>query len=117
MTRWALRQIKSETGSLGFPIKACGFSERTSGGYNHSNPTAFGVEDFRDLEAVLDVLAHERQWQYITMMMYYKPWTIKQAVEAGFPFGNSTYYKRLHSAHEWVARELDLVNTRMAQAA
>ena len=117
MTRWALRQLAGETSSLGYPGKSAGFSEKTTGGYNHSNPTAFGVEDFRDLEAVLEVMAHERKWQYITMMMYYKPWTVKQAVEQGFPFGNSTYYKRLHSAHEYVARELDSVNSRIAQAA
>ena len=117
MTRWALRQLAGETSSLGYPGKSAGFSEKTTGGYNHSNPTAFGVEDFRDLEAVLNVMAHERQWQYITMMMYYKPWTVKAAIEQGFPFGNSTYYKRLHSAHEYVARELDSVNSRIPEAA
>lgn len=110
MSRWSLRQLRGETSALGYPSKAAGFSEKTTGGYSHTNPTAFGVEDFRDLDAALKDLCVNRQWQFAAMMMYYKPWIVQNMKGEGYPFNDSTYYKRLHSAHEYVARLMDAKN-------
>lgn len=117
MTRWAIRQLRGESSALGYPAKAAGFSEKTTGGYNHSNPTAFGIEDFRDLDEALQLLCNERKWQFAAMMMYYKPWIVVEMKAEGYPFGNSTYYQRLHSAHDYVAGIMDLRKNRIAQTA
>jgi len=107
MCRWVARQLASGAGALGYPKKACGFSEKTTGGYNHSNPVAFTAEDFSDLERALDQLSKTRPEQFRTMMIYYRPWKVAEARADGFPFGNSTYYKRLHAAHDFVATTMD----------
>lgn len=99
--------MAGEAKALGYPKKACGFSEKTTGGYNHSDPTAFGVRDFSDLEIALKQLKESSQEQYLTMMMYYKPWTVQAMVANGFDFNNSTYYKRLHAGHKRVADCMD----------
>ncbi len=103
MCQWVLRTTAGEAKALGYPKKACGFSEKTTGGYNHSDPTAFGVVDYTDLELSLEQLKADHPMQYLTMMMYYKPWTVRAMVEEGFAFNNSTYYKRLHAGHQKVA--------------
>lgn len=103
MCRWSIRQLAGETGSLGYPKKACGFSEKTTGGYNHTEPMGFSIEDFKGLDAALNELRDTHQAQHIAMMMYYKPWVVVAMQLDGWPFGNSTYYKRLHSAHDFVA--------------
>lgn len=107
MCRWSMRQLAGESGSLGYPKKACGFSEKTTGGYNHSAPTAFSVEDFRDLEIALAKLQEVHNGQFMAAMMYYKPWITQSMVLDGWPFNNSTYYKRLHAAHSYLSTELD----------
>lgn len=117
MSRWAIRQLAGESGALGYPRKACGFSEKTTGGYNHTNPCAFGVEDFRDLDNALADLMGQHQAQFVAMMMYYKPWVVQAMRGEGWPFNNSTYYKRLHAAHAFVADHMDSVNLRIERAA
>ncbi len=107
MCQWVLRATSLENNALGFPKKACGFSEKTTGGYNHSNPIGFGVRDFKQLEAALKELQDSNQEQYLTMMMYYKPWIIRAMVDNGMAFNNSTYFKRLHAAHKKVADSMD----------
>lgn len=99
--------MAGESKALGYPKKACGFSEKTTGGYNHSDPTSFGVQDFSDLELALVRLKNEHFAQYIAMAQYYKPWIVKAMIKEGWPFNNSTYYKRLHSAHGNVASYMD----------
>lgn len=107
MCRWVARRQREASGSLGFRTKAVGFSEKTTGGYSHSTPCAFTIDDFADLETALEALQNQNQEQYVTLMMYYKPWTIQAATAEGFAFGNSTYYKRLHAAHNFLAGEMD----------
>lgn len=106
MCQWVVRTMANESKALGYPKKACGFSEKTTGGYNHSDPTSFGVQDFSDLELALADLRESSQMQYLTMMMYYRPWTIAAMVSNGFDFNNSTYYKRLHAGHKKVAETM-----------
>lgn len=114
MTRWAKRQLAGETGALGYPRKAVGFSEKTTGGYNHSIPCDFNASDFQDLEVALNALRAQHVHQYVTLMMYYKPWTINAAREEGYSVGNSTYYKRLHAAHWFVAERMDYIKAEAA---
>jgi hypothetical protein len=110
--------MAGEANALGFPKKACGFSEKTTGGYNHTEPRGFCFQDFTELEAALLDLREGHQEQYLTMMMYYKPWTVRAMVEEGFDFNNSTYYKRLHAAHKKVADYMDkLLQDRQLMAA
>lgn len=101
MTRWASRRP-----AIGYPTKSTGFSERTSGGYDHSTPMDFCADDYTDLEAALNVLREIKPEQFAAMMMYYKPWVIKSLQAEGHAFGNSTYYQRLHAAHSFVATKL-----------
>lgn len=107
MCRWVIRRQREAAGALGYPKKAIGFSEKTTGGYSHSTPCAFTIDDFADLEVALEELKASNQDQFVTMMMYYKPWTVDEARACGMAFGNSTYYKRLHAAHSFVATKLD----------
>lgn len=101
--------MAGESKALGYPKKACGFSEKTTGGYNHSDPTAFCAQDFTELETALDQLKEDNQAQYLTMMMYYKPWTIPAMTAQGFDFNNSTYYKRLHAGHKKVGDAMEMM--------
>ena len=112
MVRWARRSLKSESGALGFPTKSPGFSEKTTGGYSHSNPVAFAAEDFKDLDQALKTLSVVNPAQFITMMMYYKPWIVEAKRTEGWAFGNSTYFKRLRDGHNFVARLMDDMKTK-----
>ena len=107
MVRWSRRSLKVESGALGYPTRSAGFSEKTTGGYNHSNPTTFGIEDFTDLDEALQVLGACNQAQFVSMMMYYKPWIVAALRAEGWAFGDSTYFKRLHAAHAFVAKIMD----------
>ena len=107
MCRWSMRQLKGESGALGYPTKSPGFSEKTSGGYNHTMPCAFRAEDFSDLETALNELKAQSMPKYIAMMMHYKPWVLLAAKAEGHPFGNSTYYQRLHAAHRIISEKMD----------
>lgn len=107
LNRWAKRSLASESGALGYPAKAAGFSEKTTGGYCHTVPCDFSVTDFKDLDDALQALRTHNLPCFVTLMCYYKPWTIKAAREEGYPVGNSTYYKRLHLAHALVADAME----------
>ena len=107
MSQWALRELRVQDRALGYPRKACGFSEKTTGGYNHSDPTAFQARDFTDLEQALEQLRDAHPAQMAAMQMYYKGWTVRALIAEGWPFGNSTYYDRLHRAHAFVAALMD----------
>ena len=107
MCRWSARLLSVETGSLGYPKKACGFNEKTTGGYNHTTPHDFSFEDYAALEKALAALREQHEGQFVTMMMYYKPWCVAAMRADGWSFGDSTYFKRLHAAHSFVATQLD----------
>lgn len=107
MARWSIKQLRVESGALGYPQKACGFSEKTTGGYSHSDPVSFNADDFADLEIALDALRLKHESQCVALLMYYKPWCVAAMTAEGWPFNNSTYYKRLHAAHDFVATAMD----------
>ncbi len=103
MCRWARYELTCQSRALGYPKKAAGFSEKTTGGHDHSDPTAFTAQDFRTLETALDDCREREVNLWAAMMMYYKPWAVASFEAEGFPFANSTYYDRLHRAHRLVA--------------
>lgn len=80
----------------------------------HSDPTAYCAQDFRELEEALEDLRGFHLGQFMALMMYYKPWGVEAARAEGWPFNDSTYYKRLHAAHAHVAAHIDRERERMA---
>ena len=107
MCRWSARQLTVQSGALGYPKKSAGFSEKITGGYDHSTPHDFSTEDYTALESALRSLQDAHKEQFTTMMMYYKPWVVTAMIGEGWPFGNSTYFKRLHAGHAYVAAMMD----------
>ena len=114
MVRWSKRSLAAETGALGYPTKAAGFSEKTTGGYNHNVPCDFHACDFVDLELCLAELRERNLAQHVSLLMHYKPWTVRAMEAEGYAFGNSTYYKRLHAGHAWLANRMDELKQKAA---
>ena len=106
LNRWVRRNLAIESNGLGFPAIAPGFNERTGTAYDHHPLCDFCANDYADLERSMRSLNDHSQALYVTILMYYKPWTIVALTADGHPFGNSTYYKRLHTAHAWLAQDL-----------
>ena len=107
LNRWSKQELRLESNAMGYPSKCPGFSERTTGGYNHSDPFNFHAEDFRELVGCLEALKDEHLGQFTALMMCYKPWCIQALQGDGWPFQNSTYYDRLHRAHSYMAAAMD----------
>ena len=107
LVRWAKQDLRRESGAMGYPSKCPGFSEKTTGGYSHTEPFAFEAEDFSDLVLCLDGLKDASLGQFVATMMHYKPWCIRELTAQGWPHGNSTHYARLHGAHAFLAAAMD----------
>ena len=105
MCQWVRRQNALEDGALGYPAK----SSFLTIGVQRSDridPTEFCARDFDELEAALRELLNTKPDQWAAMMMYYRPWSINALKGEGWPFGNSTYYQRLHSGHKRISTML-----------
>lgn len=105
MCQWALRERAVQDGGLGYPKKAA-FLLIHSNTPARVDPTGESAQDFRDLDAALEACRTDRIELWVTMMMYYKPWAVLALQAEGYPFGNSTYFKRLHIAHGWVSAHI-----------
>lgn len=102
MCQWVRRQNALEGGALGYPSKAA-FLTIGAASNARTDPTEFSARDLTELEAALkDLLAVEPS-QWAAMMMYYRPWAVPALRAEGWPFGNSTYFYRLHAAHKRVS--------------
>jgi len=101
MCQWARRELSAQDGGLGYPKKAA-FLLIHSSNPARVDPTGESAQDFRDLDWALEKCRTERIELWATMMMYYKPWAAAALTAEGYPFGNSTYFKRLHIAHAWI---------------
>lgn len=106
MCVWVRKERASDNGHLGYPSQAA-FLTIGRGEPPSIDPTGYCAQDFTELETALDNLKDAMLPQYMAMMMYYKPWGIRACVAEGWPFGDSTYYKRLHAAHARVAGFID----------
>lgn len=105
MCQWARRELSAQDGGLGYPKKAA-FLLIHSASPARTDPTGESAQDFRDLDASLEACRNDRIELWVTMMMYYKPWSVIAFQAEGYPFGNSTYFKRLHIAHDLISREI-----------
>ncbi len=106
MCQWARRQTDLSDGALGFPSKSS-FLTIGAASSVRTDPTEFSARDFTDLEAALKDCLDEAPGLWAAMMMYYRPWTVKALQGEGWPFGNSTYYARLHLGHRRVSLHID----------
>lgn len=106
MCVWAIHERAVDNRHLGYPNKVAWLSI-PSGGSSSADPTGFCAQDFVELEAALEALKDAHLGQYMAMMMYYKPWGVEACIAEGWPFGDSTYYKRLHAGHAKVAMSID----------
>jgi hypothetical protein len=106
MCVWALHARAADNKHLGYPSQAAFLTigRATSA---HADPTGYCAQDFAELDLALESLKSHHLGQFMAMMMYYKPWGIEACKAEGWPFGDSTYYKRLHAAHLHVSRFID----------
>lgn len=110
MCVWAIHARAADNHHLGYPNKVAWLS--IPGGGSSPDPTGFCAQDFTELEAALDDLKGAHLGQFMAMMMYYKPWGVKACIAEGWPFGDSTYYKRLHAAHAKVSQCINAIRER-----
>lgn len=106
MSVWARGERARDNGHNGYPKQVAWLVIRGDS-VSSPDPTSFCVQDFTELERALEELREAHLGQFVAMMMYYKPWGIRAAVAEGWPFGDSTYYKRLHAGHAKVAASID----------
>ena len=105
MCQWARRELAGQDGGLGYPKKVA-FLLIHSSNSAKVDPTGECARDFTELDAALTDCRLRRIELWATLMMYYKPWAIKELEAEGYPFGNSTYFKRLHLAHTYVEHQI-----------
>lgn len=105
MCQWARKELSAQDGGIGYPKKAA-FLLIHSSTPAKVDPTGESAKDFSDLDEALEACRAERIELWVTMMMYYKPWAVLALQQEGYPFGNSTYFQRLHIAHKWIAENI-----------
>ena len=105
MCQWARRELAGQDGGLGYPKKSA-FLLIHSNTPARVDPTGESAQDFRELDEALKTCLKEREELWVALMMYYRPWGIQALMQRGYPFGNSTYYSRLHLAHKWVSEQI-----------
>lgn len=112
LTRWAGQELRIESRSMGYPTRAPGFSEKITGGYDHSDPFDFHAQDFSALTEAVGELRDAHAGRCAALLMHYRPWCARALAGEGWPMGNSTYFSRLHAAHAWLASKMDEKNPR-----
>jgi len=105
---WVIHEVQATAGSLGYPKKSAGFGEGQARQAGYVDPTGYSAWDHRAVERALDNLMKHDRDLYAAVQMYYKPWTIRELMDLGFPFPpvrHKTYYDRLERAHAWLLSE------------
>jgi hypothetical protein len=115
LNQWALHDLRSQTGGLGYASGSSWMRGLKSSPASSIDPTGYAARDFRDVEAALDELRGSALNLWAALMMYYRPWAINAFRAEGYPFGNSTYYDRLHRAHDSVALTMSVIKARRAE--
>jgi hypothetical protein len=113
LNQWAIHDLRTQTGGLGYASGSSWMRGLKSSPASAIDPTGYAARDFRDVDAAMDDLrtAGTNLWAAVTM--YYKPWAVASFRDAGYPFGTTVYYERLHRAHSFLAMRMD--ETRRAQ--
>ena len=105
LCQWARKELAAQDGGTGYPKKSAFLLIHVSNSIR-TDPTGESAQDFRDLEDALEDVRKKRIELWVTLMMYYKPWSVLSLQAEGYPWGNSTYFKRLHLAHEYVSSHI-----------
>lgn len=109
LSQWVKHGLASELGHLGFASGSSWMRGLKSSPASCIDPTGFAARDFTDLENCLRELDEMDKPLMAAVLMYYKPWSIEGLKAEGYPFGDSTYYHRLHRAHSILAASMDAI--------
>lgn len=107
LNQWALHDLRSETGGLGFASGSSWMRGLKSSPASSIDPTGYAARDFRDIESSMNDLRTGGVNLWAAVVMYYKPWAVRAFKEEGYPFNNTTYYDRLHRAHSILAETME----------
>lgn len=108
LNQWALHDLRSQTGGLGFASGSSWMRGLKSSPASSIDPTGYAARDFRTVESAMTELMQTGTNLWAALMMYYRPWVIDAFKAEGYPFQTSTFYERLHRGHAEVARMMDL---------
>jgi hypothetical protein len=114
LNQWAIHDLRSNTGGLGFASGSSWMRGLKSSPASSIDPTGYAARDYRDVEAALEDLRVNGVNLWASLMMYYKPWVIAAFRDEGYPFATSTYYDRLHRAHTEVALFMGQIKAKRA---
>lgn len=107
LAQWAVWSMKSEDNGLGYPARSVFLNILPMGSSTeHDSFYDYAPSELAKISEVLIELRRERHELFAAILMYYKPWRRDGLIEMGYPSGNSTFYKRLHDAHELLAQKL-----------
>lgn len=109
LSQWALHDLRSQTGGLGFASGSSWMRGLKSSPASSIDPTGYAARDFRDVESAMEDLRRTGVNLWAALMMYYRPWCVPAFQNEGFPFQTSTYYERLHRAHMEIAGEMERI--------
>ena len=105
---WVIHEVQATAGTLGYPKQSPGFGQGQVRQAGYVDPTGFSAWDHRAIERALNALMEQDKDLYAAVQCYYKPWTVKDLIAAGYPFPPiraQTYYDRLERAHGWLQSE------------
>ncbi len=114
LNQWALHELRSETGSLGYASGSRWMMGLKSSPASSIDPTGYAARDFRDVESALQALMEEETNLWAAVVMYYKPWRIEAFKAEGYPHQTSVFYDRLHRGHRLIASHMDARRERVA---
>lgn len=112
LNQWAIHDLRSQTGGLGYASGSSWMRGLKSSPASSIDPTGFAARDFRDIEGVMEDLRTTAVNHWAALMMYYRPWAVAAFKSEGYPFGNSTFYDRLHRAHSDVALTMGAIKAK-----
>lgn len=118
LNQWALHDLRSETGGLGYASGSNWMRGLKSSPASSVDPTGYAARDFRQIEAAMKNLMETGTNLWAAVMMYYKPWCIPAFRAEGYPHNTSVFYERLHRAHRHLSNYMDATrNKSLALAA
>jgi hypothetical protein len=107
LNQWALHDMRSQTGGLGFASGSNWMRGLKSSPASSIDPTGYAARDFRDINAAMEALMADGTNLWAAVMMYYKPWCVAAFKAEGYPHQTTVFYDRLRRAHLALAAMLD----------
>ena len=115
LVMWVRKGFAAELGHLGYASGSSWMRGLKASPSSSVDPTGFAARDFGDLDASLKMLDEMDKTLLAALLMHYKPWVIDAFKAEGYPFGNSTYYERLHRSHKVIADYMDVLKAARAR--